>query len=107
MPTLVIEERAKAQAVEVTDEELRVALTDGRAIVVPLAWFPRLWHGSPAERQNWVLIGEGEGIHWPELDEDIKVSHLLAGIPSQESQASLQRWLKQRRQKKDAEAEKA
>ncbi len=99
MPTLVIEEQARAQEVEVTEEELRVVLTDGRTIAVPLMWFPRLWHGNAEERQKWVLVGGGEGIHWPALDEDIKVSHLLAGIPSRESQASLRRWLEQRHQR--------
>ena len=92
-----IERRARAQAVNVTEDELTVALEDGRTLSVPLAWFPRLLHGTPAERANWRLIGEGEGIRWPELDEDIAVAHLLAGIPSQESQRSLQRWLQSRR----------
>jgi len=88
----------RAQEVQVTDEELIVALEDGRTISVPLAWFPRLLHGTPEERANWRFIGNGEGIHWPELDEDIEVAHLLAGIPSQESQHALQHWLQQRRQ---------
>ncbi|NOZ27584.1 MAG: DUF2442 domain-containing protein [Chloroflexi bacterium] len=96
MNTLVIERQARAQTVKVTAEELIVELDDGRTISVPLAWFPRLLHGRPEERANWRLIGDGEGIHWPDLDEDIEVQHLLAGIPSQESQRSLQKWLKRR-----------
>ncbi len=88
---------ARAQAVTVSEDELTVALEDGRTISVPLAWFPRLLHATPAERANWRLIGDGEGIHWPELDEDIAVAHLLAGVPSQESQRSLRRWLQSRR----------
>lgn len=96
---LVIERRAQAQTVNVTEEELIVALDDGRTISAPLAWFPRLLHGTPEERANWRLIGDGEGIHWPDLDEDIEVRHLLAGIPSQETQHSLQRWLQRRRQR--------
>ncbi|MFQ5341475.1 MAG: DUF2442 domain-containing protein [Anaerolineae bacterium] len=96
MNTLVIERQARAQTVKVTDEELIVELDDGRTISMPLAWFPRLLHGTPEERENWRLIGDGEGIHWPELDEDIEIAHLLAGIPSQESQRSLQRWLQRR-----------
>jgi len=72
---------------------LSADLVDGRVISVPLAWYPRLEHGSPQERDNWRLIGEGEGIHWPELDEDISIEGLLAGRPSGESQASLKRWL--------------
>ncbi len=102
---MVVEHQARAQTVEVTDEELIVELDDGRTISVPLAWFPRLVHGTPMERRNWRLIGDGEGIHWPELDEDIEVKHLLAGIPSQESQRSLQRWLVSRSRRRMDEAE--
>ena len=75
-------------------------------ISVPLTWFPRLLHGTPAERENWRFIGDGEGIHWPELDEDIEVRHLLlAGIPSQESQHSLQMWLESRRREQADETD--
>jgi hypothetical protein len=76
-------------AVEVTEDSLRVDLEDGRTISIPIAWYPRLDHSSESERRNWRLIGKGSGIHWPDLDEDISVEHLLAGIPSGESQASL------------------
>lgn len=86
----------QAQNVEVTEDALRVDLVDGRSVSVPLAWFPRLANGRPAERANWRLIGRGEGIHWPELDEDISVEGLLAGRRSGESQASLARWLASR-----------
>ncbi len=82
-----------ATAVAASDDALTVELSDGRSISVPLAWFPRLFHGTAAERENWILIARGEGIHWPDLDEDISVSSLLAGRPSDESPASLQRWL--------------
>ncbi len=84
---------ANAEDVQVTDEALVVELEDGRTISVPLAWYPRLLHGEKSERANWRFIGKGEGIHWPELDEDIKVEQLLLGIPSGESQKSLQQWL--------------
>ena len=84
---------AKAQNVAVTDESLTVDLTDGRTLTVPLAWYPRLMHGTQAERNHWELIGDGEGIHWPELDEDLSVEGLLLGRPSGESQRSFQRWL--------------
>ena len=98
MNTSVIELRvARAQNVQVTDDELIVALDDGRTIAVPLAWYPRLLHGTKEERNNWQLIGAGEGIHWPDLDEDISIEHLLAGIPSGESQRSLQKWLAARK----------
>jgi hypothetical protein len=86
----------RARRVVVTDESLSVELADGRSIVVPLDWFPRLKHGSPAERSRWRLIGGGNGIHWPDLDEDIEVEGLLAGIRSGESQRSIERWLKAR-----------
>jgi Protein of unknown function (DUF2442) len=97
MSTLPSEVRvALAQRVIVTDDALVVDLVDGRTVSVPLSWYPRLEHGTPAERGNWRLIGRGEGIHWPELDEDINVSGLLAGRPSGETQASLRTWLDSR-----------
>jgi len=103
MTTLVTElTQAKAQAVSITEDALVVELVDGRTVSVPLAWYPRLFYGTPEERQNWMLLGEGEGIHWPDLDEDIAVSHLLAGIPSGESQSSLKKWLDARTRKKAA-----
>ena len=98
MTTLTIDIRlSKAESVDVTDDELIVALKDGRTVSMPLAWYPRLLHGTEAERKNWRLIGGGEGIHWESLDEDISVEHILAGIPSNESQKSLQRWLATRK----------
>ena len=89
--------QAIAQNVNCTDDALVVDLTDGRTITVPLPWFPRLAHATPSERANWRLIGRGEGIHWPDLDEDISVVSLLAGRNSAESQQSLRRWLETRR----------
>ena len=85
-----------AQSLSVTNEALVVDLTDGRTITVPLIWFPRLSYGSPDERTNWRLIGNGAGIHWPDLDEDISVESLLAGRRSGETQESLRRWLNTR-----------
>ena len=85
--------RAKANHVTITDDSLTIDLNDGRTISVPLAWYPRLLHGLPAERQNWRFIGAGEGIHWPDLDEDISVENTVFGQPSGESQRSLKRWL--------------
>ncbi len=89
---------AKAKTVSVTDESLTVDLVDGRTIAVPLAWYPRLVRGTAQERNNWRLIGSGEGIHWPDLDEDLSVEGLLLGRPSGESQRSFQRWLDERQQ---------
>ena len=85
-----------AQSLTVSDESLIVDLADGRAITVPTAWFPRLAHGSETERRNWRLIGGGEGIHWPDLDEDISVESLLVGRRSRETPESLRRWLEAR-----------
>ena len=87
---------ALAQGVKVTDDALAVDLVDGRTVSVPLAWYPRLLHGTAQERGNWRVIGRGEGIHWPELDEDISVSGLLAGLKSGETQDSLRRWMESR-----------
>jgi hypothetical protein len=87
---------ALAQSVSVSDDALVAELADGRTITVPLAWFPRLAHGTPAERANWRLIAGGEGIHWPGLDEDVSVQSLLAGRRSGETQESLRRWLQRR-----------
>lgn len=82
-----------AEAVRVTRDALRVELSDGRTISAPLAWYPRLLHGSARERANWRLIGRGQGIHWDDLDEDISVEGLLAGRASGESHASFKKWL--------------
>jgi hypothetical protein len=87
---------SKIQTTNVSDDTLSVDLSDGRTIVVPLAWYPRLLHGSTEERNNWRLISHGEGIHWPDLDEDISLKNIILGQPSGESQSSLQRWLKMR-----------
>ncbi|MBI1297289.1 DUF2442 domain-containing protein [bacterium] len=84
------------QNMVITDDALTVDLSDGRTLSVPLAWYPRLWHGTAEERNNWRLIGKGVGIHWPDLDEDISVEGLILGKPSNESQKSLQQWLSQR-----------
>lgn len=86
----------KAEDVRVTKDTLSVDLSDGRTISVPLEWFPRLVHATPEERNNWRLIGRGHGIHWEDIDEDIRVEGLLAGKPSGESQESFKKWLGQR-----------
>jgi hypothetical protein len=86
---------AVVQAVTVPGEALMVDLADGR-FRFPLAWYPWLLHGNPSDRANWPLIGRGEGVHWPHLDENISVEGLLAGHPSGESQDSLRRWLQGR-----------
>jgi uncharacterized protein DUF2442 len=82
--------------VRVTEDTLSVDFSDGRTVSVPLGWYPRLEHASPQERTNWRLIGNGIGIHWERIDEDISVEGLLAGKPSGESQDSFKRWLQAR-----------
>ena len=92
MSTLVTERDVFAESVSFSADSLTVRLDDGRALSVPLAWFPRLFHATEAEREKYELIGDGEGIHWPSLDEDISVEGLLAGRRSAESAASLAKW---------------
>ncbi len=94
MTTLAVEIRpATARNVVVTDESITVELDDGRTISVPVAWYPRLLHATPEERNNWRLIAKGDGIHWSDLDEDISIENMLFGKPSGESQRSLKQWL--------------
>ncbi|MFO7907680.1 MAG: DUF2442 domain-containing protein [Planctomycetota bacterium] len=96
MSTFTAERDVFAESVRFSEDSMTVSLDDGRALSVPLAWYPRLLHGSREERENYELIGDGEGIHWPALDEDISVEGLLAGKRSAESDASLTRWLEKR-----------
>jgi len=101
MSTSVIEIRAgRAQNVAFTEDTLVVELLDGRTISVPLTWYPRLLRGTPSERDHWRLIGGGEGIHWPDLDEDLSVENLILGKPSGESQSSFKRWLEARKRRR-------
>jgi len=86
MGSLPLNVEPLAQAVRCTDTELIVSLADGRVVSVPLVWFPRLANASPDERNQFELLGHGQGIHWPAVDEDISVMGLLAGHPSVEYQ---------------------
>ncbi|RMD90803.1 MAG: DUF2442 domain-containing protein [Alphaproteobacteria bacterium] len=85
MSSLATAHEARALEVRCTDDELIVRLTDGRKLSAPLAWFPRLSRATAQQRNSFELLGEGEGIHWPEVDEDISIAGLLAGIPSVEA----------------------
>lgn len=97
MSTLGIEiENPRVVDVKITEDTLTVELSDGRTISVPLQWFSRLAYATPEERNNWRLIGKGEGIHWEDIDKDICVEGLIAGTPSGESQESFKKWLKER-----------
>ena len=94
MSISVVEMRMpEVSGVAVTEETLRVELSDGRTLSAPIGWYPRLAHGTDEERTNWTIMDEGHGIHWRDLDEDVSLEGLLAGRGSRESQASLRRWL--------------
>ncbi|GJQ60473.1 MAG: DUF2442 domain-containing protein [Candidatus Scalindua sp. AMX11] len=99
MSTLVLEHECLAQKVVFGKNSFTVYLNDGRNISVPIIWYPRLINGSKIEQENYELIGDGEGIHWPDIDEDISIEGILAGRRSGESQNSLDKWLKERKQK--------
>jgi len=98
MTSLTIELSAMPtiQRVIVTEDTLSADLSDGRTISVPLAWYPRLFQGSIKERNDWRFIGDGSGIHWNQLDEDISIKNLILGQPSGESQKSFRWWLSSR-----------
>ena len=86
-----------AKDVRLSGDTLSLDLADGRTVSMPLDWYPRLLHATEEERGNWRLLGQGMGIHWPDLDEDISVEGILLGKPSGESQASFQKWLSSRK----------
>ncbi len=96
MSTLIVEREVFVQSVGFTEDSMIVYLDDGRSVSVPLAWYPRLHGGHRKERENYELIGDGEGIHWPALDEDISAEGIIAGRRSAESAESLRRWLSNR-----------
>jgi hypothetical protein len=93
MTTLTLETEPLALAVSVTNESLIVDLIDGRSLMVPLSWYPRLLQASQEERQSWQLLGDGYAIEWVDLDEHIGIEGLLAGRQSGESHHSFERWL--------------
>lgn len=84
MNSLQLRDAPRAISVHCTENELVVSLSDARVLSVPLAWFPRLAHAQPHELVEYELLGDGDGIHWPTIDEDISVASLLAGRPSVE-----------------------
>jgi Protein of unknown function (DUF2442) len=100
MSSLAAKQREpRARNVSVSEDALTVDLVDGRTIIVPVAWYPRLWHGSNQERNRVEIFGDGTYIHWPDLDEDLTVAGLLAGHRSGESPESLKKWLEARESK--------
>ena len=82
MTTLEPKAGERVMDVRVTDDTISVDLFDGRMITVPLAWYPRLLHATPAQRANWRIAGAGYGIHWPEVDEDLSAQGFLQGAPA-------------------------
>jgi hypothetical protein len=87
MSTSAIENVPRASEVSTTTDELIVHLTDGRTIIVPLAWYPKLLHATPEQRRDLRIIGDGEYIHWPQIDEDLTVSGLLRGTRGPQQRA--------------------
>lgn len=90
---IVLRRRPRIEHVFVNDEALHIYLVDGRELKAPLAWFPRLVLGTPAERNHYVIRADNQAIHWPDLDEDIDLEALIIGGPSTESAASIRRWV--------------
>ena len=72
----------RVKDVRFTEDTIAVDLMDGRTIIVPLAWYPRLFNATQQQRRNWRISGAGYGIHWPDLDEDLSTEGLLRGAPS-------------------------
>jgi hypothetical protein len=97
MTTLALEAEPAATSVEISASTLTIYLVDGRVLSVPLEWYPRLLLATHKERTNWLLLGNGYAIEWPDLDEHIGVEGLLAGRRSGESAASFERWIDGRR----------
>lgn len=79
MNTLAIELHPQAHTIKCTDSDLIVELLDGRTISAPLVWLPRLSQATKKQLANWELLGEGDGVHWPEIDENLSVVGLLSG----------------------------
>ena len=96
MNTLVLEADPQVMDISITNEKMVVDLVDGRSLIVPLSWYPRLQHATATEQQNWQLLGDGYAIEWPDLDEHIGIEGLLVGRRSGESEKSFQAWLQNR-----------
>lgn len=79
MSTLAVETHALAENVEFTDNDMVVFLVDGRKVIIPIVWLPRLANATKSQLENYELLGDGEGVHWPEIDEDLSVAGLLRG----------------------------
>lgn len=82
MNTLVVQADERVKNVEFTDTTIAVHLMDGRSIIVPLTWYPRLFNATPEQRSQWELCGGGYGLHWESIDEDLSTEGLLRGSPA-------------------------
>lgn len=82
MSTVVKPREVRIKNIEVTDDTITAYLVDGRVISVPLAWSRRLSEATPEQRANYEIIGDGQGVHWPEIDEDISAEGMLYGVPA-------------------------
>jgi hypothetical protein len=82
----------KIEDVKIEENLLLVKLSDGRVLSLPLEFYPRLLYSSDKERNNWIITGLGEGIHWPDIDEDISLTNLINRSPSGESKSSFEKW---------------
>ena len=94
MTTSTPDKTVRIERIRILKDALAVDFDDGRSVSLPFVLYPRLAHGSAKERNTYHLIGRGEGVHWPLLDEDLSAGGLLAGGPSREGEPSFQRWLK-------------
>ncbi len=101
---LILRHPPKIDHVHVTDSALSVYLQDGRMLASPLAWFPRLLHGTPAERNHYEVLGDEDVIHWPAVDEDIELTRLFEGGKSIETEDSIKRWLLSRQAQTETRA---
>jgi hypothetical protein len=102
MNTAVQMQEVRVKDITVTEDTITAQLMDGRTISVPLAWSWRLSEATPEQRGNWEIIGDGHGVHWPDIDEDISAEGMLYGIPAPRPPASSRLNLKPERKKKMA-----
>jgi len=99
MNTAVQIQEVRIKNITVNEETITAQLMDGRTISVPLAWSWRLSEATPKQRANWKIIGEGHGVHWPDIDEDISAESMLYGIPAPKPRSSSKLRLKSEKKK--------
>src|SRR4030066_2239265 len=102
MNTAVKLQEVKIKDIQITEDTITAYLTDGRMISVPLAWSWRLSEATPEQRANYEIIGDGHGVHWPDIDEDISAEGMLYGIPAPRLRAPFKLSLKSEKKKTSA-----